>query len=334
MTGKALHYLSLIAILIAMLSCATAIPAPDEGKGTLVIIPLKHEIEHGRESWFKYYVQINNLETGKTERSFLIPHNRNYIAIKSLDPGDYYIGGYRWKTDQKTGELSGIYKFDSPFRVRKGVVTMTPFGFSWRKVYNNDGQQTIGFRVLRNTDGTLHNEILNEIRTDQPGAFDGWTVPEYTGRTISYQIENIIADAPEESFELSFKDKISNREISISDLKGKVVVIDFWATWCGPCVQEIPQMMKLYDEYKDRGVEFIGISLDERSSTVKQFCEDKGMTWPQYCEEGKTWNTGFSRKWGISSIPTLFILDKNGALHSRNARGRLETLIPELLAMD
>ena len=64
-------------------------------------------------------------------------------------------------------------------------------------------------------------------------------------------------------FELEFTDAIKGSTVSIKGLKGKVVVIDFWATWCGPCVAEMPTMKKLYAEYKDKGVEFIGVSLDQ-----------------------------------------------------------------------
>jgi thiol-disulfide isomerase/thioredoxin len=136
-------------------------------------------------------------------------------------------------------------------------------------------------------------------------------------------------------FELAFDDAISGKKISMADLKGKVVVIDFWATWCGPCVAEMPEMKKLYAEYKDKGVEFIGVSLDSPEDQgglkkLKEFVAEKQITWPQYYQ-GKGWESEFSRSWGINGIPTLFIVDAEGNLHSTQARGQLESLIPELL---
>jgi thiol-disulfide isomerase/thioredoxin len=134
-------------------------------------------------------------------------------------------------------------------------------------------------------------------------------------------------------FELEFTEAVSGAKISMKDLKGKVVVIDFWATWCGPCVAEMPKMKSLYAEYKDKGVEFIGVSLDQKEGgleKVKEFVHREGISWPQYFQ-GDGWNSEFSRSWGINSIPAVFVVDQQGKLYSVEARGKLETLIPELL---
>ena len=118
-------------------------------------------------------------------------------------------------------------------------------------------------------------------------------------------------------------------------LKGKVVVIDFWATWCGPCVGEMPKMKELYAEYRDRGVEFIGVSLDQPAeqgglASLKKFVKENGIKWPQYYQ-GKGWKGDFSVSWKINSIPRVFVVDQQGKLYSVNARGKLETIIPALL---
>ena len=136
-------------------------------------------------------------------------------------------------------------------------------------------------------------------------------------------------------FELSFEEIRSRETVSMEQLKGKVVVIDFWATWCGPCIAEMPHMKELYAEYKDKGVEFIGVSLDnpiQRGGLEKlhAYVEREGVEWPQYYQGGG-WESPFSMSWGINSIPQLFIIDKQGLLHSTQARGQLDELIPELL---
>jgi thiol-disulfide isomerase/thioredoxin len=134
-------------------------------------------------------------------------------------------------------------------------------------------------------------------------------------------------------FDLAFTDAITEKPVSMKGLHGKVVVVDFWATWCGPCVAEMPNMKQLYAKYKDKGVEFIGVSLDqpgEGLEKLKKFVEDKGIEWPQYYQ-GNGWQSDFSSSWGITGIPCLFVVDADGNLYSAEARGKLEDLIPELI---
>jgi thiol-disulfide isomerase/thioredoxin len=137
-------------------------------------------------------------------------------------------------------------------------------------------------------------------------------------------------------FEISFTNALTGEEVTSEDLKGKVVVVDFWATWCGPCIAEMPNMKKLYAEYKDKGVEFIGVSLDQAEEqggkeALLKYCKENDIAWPQYYQ-GAFWDGEFSTAWGINSIPAIFIVDADGNLHSTEARGKLETLIPELIA--
>jgi len=143
-------------------------------------------------------------------------------------------------------------------------------------------------------------------------------------------------DGVGQPFEVSFEDAISGRTVDMRGLNGQVVVVDFWATWCGPCIAEMPHMKELYAEYHDQGVEFLGISLDnpeERGglTALKEYVAENEVPWPQYYQ-GKGWEGDFSMSWGINSIPALFIVDKHGVLRSVSARGELETMIPELLA--
>jgi thiol-disulfide isomerase/thioredoxin len=136
-------------------------------------------------------------------------------------------------------------------------------------------------------------------------------------------------------FELEFKDAISGSTVSVKGLKGKVIVIDFWATWCGPCVAEMPRMKELYATFHDQGVEFIGVSLDRPADEggldrLKKFVKEKAIGWPQYYQ-GSGWDSAFSSSCGINEIPAIFVIDTDGKLYSTDGGGKLDKMLPELL---
>ena len=100
----------------------------------------------------------------------------------------------------------------------------------------------------------------------------------------------------------------------------------------------MPEMKELYAAYADKGVEFIGISLDESEqegglAKLSKFCNEKNIEWPQYFQ-GDYWTSEFSTSWGIDWVPTMFVIDQKGNLHSYNARGKLHDMIPELLGIE
>jgi thiol-disulfide isomerase/thioredoxin len=128
---------------------------------------------------------------------------------------------------------------------------------------------------------------------------------------------------------------LSGEKIDPAQFKGKVVVLDFWATWCGPCLAELPELKRVYEELHDKGLEVIGVSLDEERAELEAFLEEKRLPWPQlYPEKDQPngWENSFTRKYGISGIPTVFLIGRDGKLVSTSLRGsKLEAKIRELL---
>ena len=113
--------------------------------------------------------------------------------------------------------------------------------------------------------------------------------------------------------ELTLTDTIGNK-ISIADLKGKVVLIDFWSSWCKPCREQIPELKSLYKKYKNQGFEIIGISLDEdKSKWLNAMAKDK-QTWNNYCEFINWRSNKIATRFAIGAIPANFLIDKNGIL--------------------
>jgi peroxiredoxin len=129
--------------------------------------------------------------------------------------------------------------------------------------------------------------------------------------------------------DLSFT-ALDGSKVVLTELKGKVVLIDFWSTTCLPCIQELPGLKKLYGQYKDRGLEIIGISLDSDKAVLEQFIEKEQIPWPQYYDPAGEANP-IARKYGINSIPVVWLVDKQGVLRELNGRENLEEKVKGLL---
>jgi thiol-disulfide isomerase/thioredoxin len=125
---------------------------------------------------------------------------------------------------------------------------------------------------------------------------------------------------------------VDGREVDLAKLKGKVVLVDFWATWCGPCVAEIPHVKEAFEKYHDKGFEIVGISFDREGDKEKliKFTKDKGMTWPQYFD-GKFWENEYGQQFNIHSIPAMWLVGKDGNLADVNAREDLSGKVAKLL---
>ena len=144
---------------------------------------------------------------------------------------------------------------------------------------------------------------------------------------------------------------VDGRDVDLAKLRGKVVLIDFWATWCGPCVAELPNVKKVYASYHDKGFEVVGIALENgkllptdtpeqtagKMAAAKKILTDftakEAMPWPQYFD-GKYWKNEISTQHAINSIPAMFLLDQDGKVVSTEARGpKLEAEVKRLLKL-
>jgi len=126
-----------------------------------------------------------------------------------------------------------------------------------------------------------------------------------------------------------------------TSLKGKVIMLDFWATWCGPCIAELPHVKQTYAAYHDKGFEIVGLSCDDNDQVLNNFIKDKEMPWMQLRESTQTEPTAekpnanwhpLATKFHVDGIPTMFLIDRNGVLRYVDAREDLDKKVAKLLA--
>ena len=167
------------------------------------------------------------------------------------------------------------------------------------------------------SDANKGEEVIAQLRNEFP---DSRQVANLKKQDESKRIQDALVVGSK--FPDFNENDLVGQPLSVANYKGKVVLIDFWATWCGPCVAELPNVLKAYEKHHAKGFEIIGISLDRQQDKAKleNFIKEKNMPWQQFYD-GQYWNNKLSTKYGVNSIPATYLLDGEGKIIGKNLRG-------------
>jgi thiol-disulfide isomerase/thioredoxin len=201
---------------------------------------------------------------------------------------------------------------------------------------------------------SMHSEILKRLKADYPDAdhskYDGLVKQMEQAMLAQQRSQKIRVGMP--APEIALPDP-NGKVRKLSDLKGKIVLLDFWASWCGPCRKANPHVVDVYNRYKDKGFDVFSVSLDGLGARDKQrmrlsdedyakrlegqkkrwkdaIVKDK-LTWPNHVSELKKWETKVARDYGVTGIPKTYLLDRDGNIAAVNPRFDLEEQLKKLL---
>lgn len=122
------------------------------------------------------------------------------------------------------------------------------------------------------------------------------------------------------------------KDVKLSDYRGQVVLLDFWASWCKPCRIENPNVVAAYNKYKDKGFTVFSVSLDKDRDAWLAAIQQDGLVWPAHVSDLQFWNNAVAKEYGVTGIPAAFLIDKNGIIIARDLRGAaLEEKLKEVL---
>jgi peroxiredoxin len=184
----------------------------------------------------------------------------------------------------------------------------------------------------------LENNLATQTITAEEGKayFDKFTdkiKQTRAGKSIEKIVKaatEVVIGKPAPNFSAPSTD---GKTISLKESLGKVTIIDFWASWCGPCRQENPSVVAMYNELHEKGLNIIGVSLDRDGDKWKEAIAKDGLTWPQISNL-KFWQEPIAEQYNVKSIPATFILDENGIIVARDLRGdELKAKVKELLGL-
>jgi peroxiredoxin len=302
---------------------------------------------------FTFKGQIEDITTaylrvGKTQTSFFLEKNANVNFTASLDELDNASVSGTPMNDGLSKYTASIAALNNQ---RRPVMNTLMDAYQKKQPYKEYSDQ------VEKIDEEISAKAKEFVQANPEAAVSAWLVRSkfFYGEddVLATMYGHLKGDALASTFAKDLKKKIdinaktgvgqiameftqndvNEKPVSLSSLRGKFVLVDFWASWCGPCRQENPNVVKAYNQFKDKGFTVLGISLDQKKEPWLKAIEKDQLTWT-HVSDLKYWQNEVAVQYGINSIPASLLLDPNGKIVGKNLRGealtkKLAELMPD-----
>jgi peroxiredoxin len=271
--------------------------------------------------------------TDDTIRKWNVTKKDTFNRVKFQNDYSDSLGAYKRRhiiRVEKQGDF--IFAYNDGYREgsiiingRKYIIALYDMGFDG--LYGNGWSDAIFVDINgdEKIDGEFHGTSLaNEFfYWDEPFQINGkdyivdWVSP--VGDKIRIKLSDKPASPryplglgkPAPDFSVTAMD---GEKLILSDYRGKVVLLDFWAAWCGPCKEELPYLLEAHERFSKHGFQIIGISLDNDMNTLTEFLKKQHLPWPQFHEENKRWDNEVAKLYRVIGIPHTFLIDREGII--------------------
>ena len=320
------HSISILAIIV-LIGFYSNLAAEDSSQSSTNVssVNVRYKYQEIKELGKKPANQITSKELEK-----LVEKSTDFVSTfpeyKRVDEVYYYLGTSLVRLERVE---EGIKVFEKSImehpETRFVPQCLLELGLAYDKLGKHDkGDETYKKLIDHSKFGSRSQAKQAKMMLELDKAERNGELPQPAGAEPS-STPNEWVGKPAPGFQV--KD-LNGKELSLKKLHGQVVLLDFWATWCGPCIAEMPNVKKTYEKYKDQKFQIIGISLDRSIEPLKSFVKKEGLAWHQYFDNARILSTMYQ----VNAIPSTFLIDGEGIIRKTNLRGRsLETAVAALV---